>query len=32
MIETSHDYPFIVLIGSMAIVFISLNLIWNGSF
>jgi len=31
MIDTSQDYPLVALIGSMAIVLISLELIWNGS-
>lgn len=31
MIKTSQDYPFVALIGSMVIVLISLELIWNGS-
>lgn len=32
MIETSPQYPLAALISSIAIVFISLNFIWNGSF
>ncbi len=32
MIETSQDYPLVALIGSIALVYISLNFIWNGSF
>lgn len=32
MIETSPQYPLAALIGSIAIVFITLNFIWNGSF
>lgn len=32
MIETSSQYPLAALIGSIAIVFVSLNFLWNGSF
>lgn len=32
MIETSQEYPVAALLISIAIVFLSLNFIWNGSF
>lgn len=32
MVETSQKYLLTVFLSSIAIVFVSLNLIWNGSF
>ena len=32
MIETSPQYPLVALVGSITIVYITLNVIWNGSF